>query len=145
MPSVDDNVERLRELEHCVSQHQGAISRIGEQVRVHDVWIKELREQNDAQTRLINRANSAAENMQRTATRFEQYIDRHEDQSMHQFKRVNDGIDALAGDVRQVLIDRARDESRTGRQAIWLWATSVTAAGALAWAVMHQKILGLIK
>lgn len=144
MPTTEENADRLRELERCVTGHQAAISRIGEQVRAHDVWIKELRDQNDAQTLLINRANSAAETMQRTATRFEQYIERHEDQSMHQFDRVNDGIEALALDVRQVLVDRARDESRTGRQAIWLWATSGTAAVAMVWAVMHQKIIELI-
>jgi TolA-binding protein len=145
MPSPEDNAERLRALEHCVNDHQSAISRIGEQVRVHAVHIKELRQQNDAQTELIREAKSAAEAMQHTASRFETYIERHEDQSTHQFERVNDGIKELASDVRQVLVDRARDESRTGRQAIWLWMTSVTAVGALVWAVMHQKVLGLFK
>lgn len=136
--------EQLEEIEQRCQKTADAMTRIGVQVRTHDVWIRELRQQASEQDRMLQEATDAAQMMTATAARFERFIERHEDHNQRHFDAMKFGLEKLNLDVRQVLVDRARDEAKVSRQAIWLWVSAVTAICAVAWALLQPRIVELL-
>lgn len=126
--------EQVVALEFNIQKVTEMAIRIGKESKRHTVYIDDLKAQCAAQSGMMGTTAASLK-------QFQQHVREQDAIVLKAIDRMTETLDETQEALAHIKIDRAKDEAKISRQAIYVWLATVVAVISVAWSAISGSII----